>query len=276
MLVVDAVTAAVTVAFSVLLALALAEYQRALVRRTRAGAHKTQLAASALAALRAEELRVRRAVAEGLHGTVQQQLVLLAAELAQAGQSLAADDPRQAEVAQRIARVRSRLDQMREHDIRDMSRLLYPSGLDVGLAQAVRIFVRQLPPGVAVAARIDDSVIVADDPELGGIGMDRRLLALRVLEEAVSNAVRHGHAQVLEISLRVEAGVLNLSVVDDGAGISVPSGPGDRAGSGLRLLHESLCEFGGTLSLSPGTAGGTRLAALLPLQAASTAASAAG
>jgi len=264
MLFADAAAAAIATAFSIGVAVALAEYQRALVHRTRAGARHAQLASNALEALRTEELRVRRDVAQGLHGTVQQQLVLVDAELLTARESLIAGAS-QTEVVQRLDWVRDTLDRLRERDIRDMSRLLYPSGLDLGLAQACRIFIRQIPSSIEVSVRIDDSVICADDPASEEITVERRLLALRVLEEAVNNAIRHGHAGHLDISLHVDCGVLHIAIDDDGTGPGRPTRNTDHPESGLRLLRENLRHYDGDLTFATGVLGGARLTARLPL-----------
>jgi len=260
----DAAAAAIATAFSIGVAVALAEYQRALVHRTRAGARHAQLASEALEALRTEELRVRRDVAQGLHGTVQQQLVLVDAELLKARKTLLAGAP-QTEVVERLDWVRDTLDQLRERDIRDMSRLLYPSGLDLGLAQAWRIFIRQIPSSIEVTTLIDDSVISADDPACGGIAIERRLLALRVLEEAVNNAIRHGQAEHLDINLHVNSGILHVTIDDDGTGPARPTGHAGHHESGLRLLRESLRQYDGDLQLEAGALRGARLTARLPL-----------
>lgn len=259
----DMVAPAITTAFSVAVGLAFAEYQDRVRRYARRGAQQELVAASALEALRTEELRVRRSVAEGLHGTVQQKLVVLQMQLRQAIGNLSRDDPSEREIARDLERVEAGLNRLREQDVRDLSRVLYPGGVDLGLVQAARILIRQLPSSIAVSTRIDDSLIGADDPGKSGLPADVRLLAIRVIEEAITNALRHGRAERLQIELLVDAQqVLQIIVDDDGAGIPPGSDP-----SGVRLLGERLAEHGGSLSLTRGSLGGARLAATLPLPA---------
>ncbi|MFI6845215.1 GAF domain-containing protein [Kitasatospora sp. NPDC050467] len=80
-----------------------------------------------------------------------------------------------------------------------------------------------------------------------------------VLEEALSNAVRHSGAHRVEVDLRAD-GELNLTVTDDGVGL--PSG-GPR--SGLANLAERARRLGGSFRAGAGPDGGTRLVWRVPL-----------
>ncbi|MEU6148795.1 GAF domain-containing protein [Actinosynnema sp. NPDC047251] len=80
-----------------------------------------------------------------------------------------------------------------------------------------------------------------------------------VVREAVSNVVRH--ARATELTVTVEAGDhLTVTVVDNGVGM-----PGQVARSGLHNLQRRATALGGTLSVAPDTAGGTRLSWQVPL-----------
>jgi signal transduction histidine kinase len=83
--------------------------------------------------------------------------------------------------------------------------------------------------------------------------------AVAVVREAVTNAVRHGRARA--VSLTVEAGDdLLVEVVDDGIGI-----PRDVARSGLLNLEDRARACGGDLTVRSETRGGTRLSWRVPL-----------
>jgi signal transduction histidine kinase len=106
--------------------------------------------------------------------------------------------------------------------------------------------------GIVPTVRIDGAVdtLVPDD-----VGAH----AVAVVREAISNAVRHGRAT--SVTLTVEAGAeLVIDVLDDGVGI----GP-DQARSGLRNLGQRASACGGTLSVRAEPAGGTRLVWRVPL-----------
>ncbi|RKN06160.1 GAF domain-containing protein [Streptomyces radicis] len=85
--------------------------------------------------------------------------------------------------------------------------------------------------------------------------------AVAVLGEALSNVARHASARSARVSVVVAAGTLTLTVADDGVGM--PAGEGRR--SGLRNMAERAEQLGGTLELTPGDGGGTRLVWRVPL-----------
>jgi len=229
-------------------------------------------ASEALDALQSEELRVRREVAEGLHGTVQQQLVLvrirldsIIARLRRADAETQADHGVQhPEAEQLIGELDALVDiveVLRERGVRELSQLLYPAGTDLGLAQAARMMLRTLPPSIATRVDIGDAVLEADDPSGPGLGIEKRILLLRVLEEAVSNALRHGRASTLALRIAVEQGELRLALDDDGTGLP----EGEPSLHGLALLRTRLIAIGASIELGGSPLGGARVLATLPL-----------
>ncbi|NMN93944.1 GAF domain-containing protein [Antrihabitans stalactiti] len=80
-----------------------------------------------------------------------------------------------------------------------------------------------------------------------------------VVREAVSNAVRHGHARSIRVSLSVEDN-LTIEVVDDGEGV-----PENITPSGLSNIRSRAQESGGDLTITPADGGGTRLTWWAPL-----------
>jgi len=150
---------------------------------------------------------------------------------------------------------------LRERGVRELSQLLYPAGTDLGLAQASRMMLRSLPPSIATRVEIADAVLEADDPSGPGLGVETRILLLRVLEEAVSNALRHGRASTLALRIAVEQGELRLTLDDDGTGLP----EGEPALHGLALLRTRLIAIGAGIELGGSPLGGARVLATLPL-----------
>ena len=85
--------------------------------------------------------------------------------------------------------------------------------------------------------------------------------AYRIVQEALTNVVRHACAHTCLIRLALEAGVLCLEIADDGAGLPAER----RAGVGLRSMRERAEELGGSLAVEAVPTGGTRVRARLPL-----------
>ena len=91
------------------------------------------------------------------------------------------------------------------------------------------------------------------------------LAALRIVQEAITNVVRHAGATRADIVLAYDAKTLTVTVEDDGHGFA----PGDSGGTGIVGMRERAETLGGTLGVGPGPAGGTRVQASLPLRSRS-------
>jgi len=126
--------------------------RRAMRTRIRAAARDAVHVEVAVKALEQEEIRVRRAVAEGLHGTLQSKLVLVDARLASLlgrhGADALDDESRTT-----VQWIRTELDEARETDVREMSRLLYPDRLELGLVPALRALLGRIPASIATSSR---------------------------------------------------------------------------------------------------------------------------
>jgi signal transduction histidine kinase len=84
---------------------------------------------------------------------------------------------------------------------------------------------------------------------------------LRIGQEALTNAVRHGRPSRIELRLRFRARTASLEVSDDGAGIAeMPRGEG----FGLRNMEERARQLGGDLVIQTGRGSGTRVIASVP------------
>ncbi|WP_226086906.1 sensor histidine kinase [Mesobacillus sp. S13] len=85
----------------------------------------------------------------------------------------------------------------------------------------------------------------------------------RILQESVSNTLRHGKAEELEVLLIKRDDKVIMRVVDDGIGFNVEEA---KAGSyGLQNMHERAGEIGGTLKIVSVENKGTRLEVKVPI-----------
>jgi two-component system sensor histidine kinase UhpB len=110
-------------------------------------------------------------------------------------------------------------------------------------------------------------------------GLPRRLptevetVCFRVVQEALTNIVRHARASSARVDLRGTAAQLELRIVDDGAGFDVPAAKARaQAGASLGLLsmEERLSLVGGSLTVQSAEGQGCRIFACLPLPACPT------
>jgi signal transduction histidine kinase len=84
-----------------------------------------------------------------------------------------------------------------------------------------------------------DSKALSLDPEVA-------LVLFRVLQEATTNALKHGQAQHITLALRMDAGHFVARVQDDGVGFDPAAAT---EGFGLLGLRERISAAGGALSI---------------------------
>jgi len=84
--------------------------------------------------------------------------------------------------------------------------------------------------------------------------------AFRIVQEALTNVVRHAHASSAHVVVATGNGALRVEVTDDGRG-----GTGGTEGHGLRGMAERAAALGGRVDTGPRAEGGWRVEAVLPL-----------
>ena len=145
-----------------------------------------------------------------------------------------------------------------EEALRDMQALLIelrPASLDgAGLATALQEICAAYRDrlGVTVDARLDETAVPAP--------VEHALL--RITQEACANAVRHGHARQLTVSLARQDGHVELAVRDTGTGFD-PAAP--HAGSGLAHIRDRAAELGGTVHIDSAPGRGAALTVRVPV-----------
>ncbi|MFD9625281.1 sensor histidine kinase [Peribacillus muralis] len=85
----------------------------------------------------------------------------------------------------------------------------------------------------------------------------------RILQESISNTLRHAKASSLEVLMIVRDGLIILRITDDGVGFNAEN---SKTGSyGLQNMHERAVELGGTMQLVSVPNKGTKLEVKIPL-----------
>lgn len=143
-------------------------------------------------------------------------------------------------------------------DIRGLVYDLRPPALDqLGLVPAIREqaarLVRRTQEFKGLAVSID-----APD-ELPPLSATVEIAAFRIVQEGLTNVLRHARASRCSIRLSVDGGLV-VSVSDDGDGLS----EGFRAGVGISSMRERASELGGDLSVTSAWSG-TTISVSLPL-----------
>jgi two-component system CheB/CheR fusion protein len=197
--------------------------------------------------------REQRRLGQELHDGVGSDLTGLALLADALAQELRDSSPAQ---AARAARIASGLEEVRRQLRRLASGLVpqdvAPDGLRAALeGLAVRVRERS---GAACTVEGAGPVRLADPATATHL--------FRIAQEAVANALRHGRARHIDITLRADPAALTLSVRDDGSGLG--GGPPGGAGLGLRLMHDRARAIGGALTIGPAGGGGTVMTCVLP------------
>jgi signal transduction histidine kinase len=114
----------------------------------------------------------------------------------------------------------------------------------------------------AVAAPLRAAgVEVTVDVDADGVPTPVHSASYRIVQEALTNVLRHARAQRASVVVRACEDRLTIVVADDGAG----SGSAGGAGAGVRGMRERATALGGTLDAGPAADGGWRVEAALPL-----------
>jgi signal transduction histidine kinase len=129
---------------------------------------------------------------------------------------------------------------------------------------------REPAPGIDRLAALADGVTRSGLPvelhvtgDVGALPAIVRTTAHRVVQEALTNALRHARATRVVVTVRASATGLTLEVLDDGCGTPDGTTPGD-AGHGLRGMSERVALLGGTVHAGNAAGGGFRVHADLP------------
>jgi two-component system sensor histidine kinase UhpB len=189
--------------------------------------------------------------------------LLFAADVDVVAIEKAAKDGRTDLIPEQVGIVREAIRQMQGH-VRDILGRLRPAVLlDVGLAHAIDNMVsfwRAHRPSLAF--RID----VPDE----GFGEPFDSAVYRIVQESVSNAVRHGKPDLIEISISRGADrAIAVRITDDGCGMKADGRPG---GIGIIGMQERVAALGGRLQVGNRPDGnGVVVSVLIPGHAAEAA-----
>jgi signal transduction histidine kinase len=262
----------------------LSRTHRAYTREAEARAEQAETERDRQLALAAAQERTR--IARELHDVVAHHVSLMAVQ-SEAAASLLPDRPAEASKSVEI------IGQTAREALAELRRLLGvlrgpcdPSGPDgrrpstapsPSISSLDEVLEQVRRAGIAVGLRVEGS------PSKLAPGVD--LTAYRIVQEALTNTVRHSGADEAAVMLSYEPGFLTVSVTDTGHGPpgatvglrpsspgangrDVPNGskarPAGSGGFGLAGIAERVASCGGSLTVGPGRTGGFAVTARLP------------
>jgi signal transduction histidine kinase len=229
--------------------------RRAVARANRQRAIEQQRSQREAARRQATEERL--GIARDLHDVLGHSLSLINV---QAGVALELMDrkPEQARTALSAIKQASREALV---DVQSVLASLRRPGEEAPLAPAPGI--RNIPELVRRAEATGLAMEVEQAGQLSSLPVNVDGAAYRIVQEALTNVVRHAGATTVHVRIFQEQGDLVVVVEDDGDG-----GPGSPAagwGSGIRGMRDRASALGGRLTAGPMPGGGFRVCAVLPL-----------
>lgn len=146
-----------------------------------------------------------------------------------------------------------------ESEIRTLSYVLHPPLLDdLGLVAALEWYVQGLEKRLGLRVHLE----IRD--ELPRLARDAEIALFRVVQESLTNVIRHANASNTWIRAEITATRLNLVIEDDGCGVHPDKLSSANRGVGIAGMDQRLRQFGGRLEVtSEGT--GTVVCASIPL-----------
>jgi signal transduction histidine kinase len=196
--------------------------------------------------------------ARELHDDALQGLAAIRINLATALQS-SADDR-----AERIERAANETLGSLEDQITELNRLindLRPAALErLGLAGALQALAEECSAraDVEVEARIEIAAEASGEEP----SRDEERIIYRLVQEALTNIVKHAHASHVGVSAEEVEGTVRIVVRDDGDGFDTETA---RTGRGLTGMRDRIELFGGEIEVSSNPGGGTEISARVPL-----------
>ena len=170
----------------------------------------------------------RTRIARNLHDVVGHHLTALTIQLQVAGHLVTGDAKIQVDKCHQLAKlllsdVREAVSTMRQF-------------ADISLSQALQPLLDILPEQLQVELQVPEHIMLRD--------LQQAQHVLCLVQEALSNSLKHSGASLVTIKAQVEYRQLQLEIYDNGV-----LKPHWRSGNGLAIMRERLVECGGTLQL---------------------------
>lgn len=195
-------------------------------------------------------------IAHALHDEAGQFLACVHIALEEVGRELPPP------LRERLRGVRALLEQIEGH-LRRLSHELRPTILDdLGLLPALEF----LAEGVTKRTGLP---IAVEGPRDGRLPSSIETALYRVVQEALTNVVKHAKATRASVQIQRDSGIITCSIGDDGIGFDVPALTARKGQGSLGLIgiRERLAVLGGTLQIDSQLGRGTGMFITIPLEA---------
>jgi signal transduction histidine kinase len=146
------------------------------------------------------------------------------------------------------------------NEVRRLSHGLHPSAIeDLGLSTALEEFCEEFQKVHGVQVKYEGL------PEDSYLEQNISTTLYRITQESLSNAVRHGRATQVHVTLTLVSGALHLRVKDNGAGFATETARA-KSGLGVVSMRERVRLVNGTLTVTSQLGRGAEVLAYIPYQ----------
>lgn len=196
----------------------------------------------------------RQRIGRDIHDDLGQNLLTLKIDLSLLHVSTTGAHPL---ITQKVASMMGNLD-LTIKSLRAVINDLHPAALETGLRAAFEWQLSEFTRlhGIRHTLRAEPGAFDTQPDK------ERDAMVFRILQESLSNIVRHAHATEVEVELQRCGGVLTLTVQDNGVGMPADMPP---HGSGLPGIRDRAAAIGGRFSISSDPGSGTVLTLSFPL-----------
>jgi len=193
-------------------------------------------------------------IAREVHDELGQMLTVLRLEMSMCEIGFAHLDPKLHDRLHSMKRLIEQTFQI----VRDVASALRPPILDAGIVSAVEWQMRRFEQRsqIPCLVSVPDTVLALAD--------EKAISLFRILQETLTNILRHAEAHSVTVVLQQQASQLMLSISDDGIGFD-PSVPREGISFGLAGIRERVLLLGGVLQIDSQAQQGTTLTVTLPI-----------
>lgn len=197
----------------------------------------------------------RKKIAREIHDELGQTLTALRMDVSVLGMNFGQDNP---QLLEKIQPLKDLVDQTIQL-ARNVTAHLRPTALDLGITSAIEWLAEDFRKrtGIECKAKGIDKEIALDD--------NRATAVFRILQESLTNVIRHAAATRVEITLKQRKGMLSLKVRDNGRGFD-PDGIRQKKSFGLVGIRERALALGGEVVIASAPGQGTTLSVSIPTE----------
>jgi PAS domain S-box-containing protein len=198
--------------------------------------------------------KLRRDMAAHLHGSVQNRLIVLLHRLNEIDSMTSKQ-----EIEKRLDGLHHDLERILDTDLRRITQQLFPAVLNRGLSPALESLAERFRDTLALRMEIHTG---APESESDRIPEQVRLSAYRIVEEALTNTLKHSEASEVIVNARISGDELEITVRDNGKGFDQTP---HETGLGLGTIYDYADVVDGTANIHSEVGRGTVIQTRLPL-----------